>query len=287
MKKSFPYLLCPEKRKLNSGTILFVAVGAIAVLSILTLSATSVVLQKLKMANAIESASTTFYLAESVPSLLEVFLAADASGGVTLYVLRDRQMRFGNKDVLLSFTDEEGLINVGRVPKDILRRLPGLFGDEELLDKIVASHLQVKEGLLLLDGMTQEKYDGLKDIVTTFGRGAVNINTAHSETLEVLGMDEALITAIQQYRAGDDGEEATEDDNVFQSADQIIPILEGIGLGASQKAVLVQLISASRLSTTSDHIRFEMSILKGKKKIRSYNIVVNLSQKIPVLWQEN
>lgn len=288
MKRLFPYLLRVNKHEYCSGAILFVAVGAIAVLSILALGAGSVVLQKLKLADTIENASTSFYLADSAIPLVDAFLAADqAPQTVSLYDLRQRRISFGAEEAVLSLSDEESKVNIDKVPKEILRRIGGLSGNEILLDEIVSGDFKVKEELLLLDEMSQEQYDGVKDFVTTFGAGAVNINTAGEEAFLALGMDDTLIEAIRKFRAGDDGEEATEDDNVFLSTAEVIPLLEKGLLGEAQKALLKDLISSNRLSTTSRYVRFDMSVFRGKKGIRLYSIIVNLEQKKPVLWQEN
>jgi general secretion pathway protein K len=63
---------------------------------------------------------------------------------------------------------------------------------------------------------------GLKDVLTPFSSGKVNINTADANVLKLIpGMDQESADAIVKYRAGPDGQEGTADDTPFQNPGQL------------------------------------------------------------------
>jgi len=71
------------------------------------------------------------------------------------------------------------------------------------------------EELLLVKGMDPEKFERLKDFVTIYGDGAVDINTAPAAVFTALGMSKALQQKILSARKGRDGVEGTADDHIF------------------------------------------------------------------------
>ncbi len=282
--------------KKKRGAILFLAVGAILVLSILAIGATSSVLAELRLARFVTDSNLSFYPAFSVVQAMKtVFLNDTSPMNVTLYDLRSREMPFDDKTVYADFSDEESRINIDDVPKDVLTRLPGLEGQSALVDKIYAANILVKEEVLLIDGMTQDIYDQFKGLVTTFG-GGVNINTASREVFSILGMDSNLISKIEDFRNGDDGGVGTDDDQYFSGTQEITALLEPYGLTSAQKAFLEILVSSNQLATTSDYIDFDMVLRRtgtsegdgsvAGKKLSSFNAVVNLTTGIIVSWYE-
>ena len=106
------------------------------------------------------------------------------------------------------------------------------------------------EELLLVRGVTKEIFYGspadgkdspgrlgLKDVLTTFSGGQVNVNTASSEVLQAwLGIDESQATVLLQRRDGGDGIPGTDDDMPFRSASEVSNL---IGAQAKQSAVSV------------------------------------------------
>jgi general secretion pathway protein K len=73
---------------------------------------------------------------------------------------------------------------------------------------------------------------GLKDVLTPFSSGNININTADMNVLQCIpNMDAATAESIIKYRAGPDGVDATEDDTPYRSVGQLA------AAGISQAAV--------------------------------------------------
>lgn len=263
------------------------AVGAIAVLSILALGATSSVLQELKLAKFVIESDTSPYLARSCVDVMKVLLSNDATPQVvTLYDLRSREIPLGDKALFIVPVDEQSKINLDLAPKEILGRLEGLSAQTQLIDAVFGANIVVQEELLLLDGMTQEIYDQLKGLTTVFGLGLVNINTAQPDVFGAQGMDTDLIKKIQEYRAGDDGIEATEDDRYFSNPLEIISQLTSYGITPVQQQVIQNLLLGMQLGTTSDYVSFDITVLQGKKKIRFFKITANLVKGTIVFWHE-
>jgi hypothetical protein len=274
----------PEKKR---GAILFVAVGAIAVLSILAVATTSSVLQELKLARFVTDSNTSCYVASSVVEAMKVVWINDPmTQAMTLYRLRDRQIPLGDKVAFVSFSDEQSKINISKSSREIQLRLPGLSGNETLADSIRAANPAAKQELLLLEGMTKEIYDPLKDSVTTWGGGSVNINTASEATLAYLGLDQDLIRKIKEFRAGNDGVEATEDDRIFSNTGEIVPSLESAGLTPEQKTLLESLVSSGQFTTNSSFIDINIAVKRGNKQIRTFKIILDFNSGKIVQWGE-
>lgn len=89
----------------------------------------------------------------------------------------------------------------------------GLKRPYEAKDK----EFEIPEELLLVQGMTQEIFNGARDFITVYGDGKVNINTAPREVLFALGMTEKLVDDILSFRQGADRVSGTYDDNVFSA----------------------------------------------------------------------
>lgn len=148
--------------------------------------------------------------------------------------------------------DEERFINLNKVSLSLLRRL---FSEaahvEEKEAQTLASAVQdwrdldvfssdpqvdtesggssgsypVKNGefespeeLLLVYGMNAEIYRTVRPLITLYGDGQVNFNTAPESVLRVLGAPDSLIRKILEFRAGADGHEGTADDGYFDGA---------------------------------------------------------------------
>jgi type II secretory pathway component PulK len=92
---------------------------------------------------------------------------------------------------------------------------------------------------------------GLRDMLTTYSAGQVNINTASAQTLQViLGLDETQVAAILTRRDGADGLPGTDDDQPFRSASEILGSLGALDAKARQQI-------AGMLATSSQFFRIK------------------------------
>ncbi|HPS19608.1 MAG TPA: type II secretion system protein GspK [Candidatus Omnitrophota bacterium] len=105
------------------------------------------------------------------------------------------------------------------------------------------SDFKAVEELLLVKGMDPEVFVKIRDYVTVFGSGRVNINTASRSVLLSLGLSDQLVEKVILYRAGNDRLEGTPDDNLFSATQNIINSVNAYtALTNSEKAELLAII---------------------------------------------
>lgn len=141
--------------------------------------------------------------------------------------------------------DEGGKISLAAADLDILSEVPGLKravrkikvrreGDSDADQK--PQPFQTIEELRFMSGIDDEDWfgeddkPGLKDLLTCFNDGAINVNTAPQEVLECIPELEGVVDSIVSYRNGPDGDLRTEDDQDFKSLDEF---KEKMGIGKS------------------------------------------------------
>jgi len=117
----------------------------------------------------------------------------------------------------------------------------------------------------------------LKNIITVWGNGQVNMNTASKEVLEALfvmqsdqkemerGERDDLIRMIIEYRNGDDGLPGTQDDNLFKD----INIETAIGTHESSKISMLNWLRQKKLiGVTSDFFRIDATVSLDDKNFK-------------------
>jgi len=276
-----------NRPKRVKGAVLFLAVGSIAILSILSLGASSGVMQELRLSKFLTDSNTSYYSALSFIPAMKIILETDQTPqAVTLYDLRSRSIPFGDKVLNAEFYDEQSRININRSSVSTIMRLPVVGLSAELAQDIAAADFKVKEEMLWVEGMTQEIYDGLKELITVYGTGSVSINTASKDSLGTLISDIDLIDKIIRYRSGEDGVEGTEDDGVFLFSAEIITLLEPYGLTMEQKALLGNLVSANSLGVSSEYITCNFALKQKNKLLSNLSVILNLTTGKIVSWKE-
>ncbi len=285
--KSLSRFLLRNRFVSKDGAMLFLAIGAVSVLSILALGATSSVLQEMRLSRALTDSNTSCYSALSfVPVLRLIFTSDDTPAAVTVYDMRKRTFSLGNKTIEADFYDEQSRINIDKTSKETIYKLPGIGGNLELATKIEAANIKLKEELLSIEQITPEAYSEVKDYITVYGFGSVNINTASKEILYLVIQDMDIVEKIMRYRAGDDETEGTEDDGVFSFTAEIIPLLEPYSLTEEQKNLISSLVSSGTLGSSSEYVGCNMIFKQANKKLRTFKIILSLTTGKIVSWQE-
>jgi len=112
----------------------------------------------------------------------------------------------------------------------------------------------VLEELLLVKGITPAVFAKVKDRLTVFGSGPINVNTADGLVLQSLGVSRELAEKIVSFRAGGDGNEGTEDDNIFEDAGAIyVALSQKEALSGKDGEDLEAVIAAGFLSVRSEN----------------------------------
>ncbi len=226
------------------------------------------------------------------------------------------------KVILYGASDEMGKININKIPKEIIKSeyWQEEFGFDDDLVKVLmhwrkknssekdldawyettygykARHgkIQLLEELHFLKNFYTNSCDKnkhrarLKDIITFWGNGKVNMNTASREVLEALFVmqsaqkemgksdREDLIRMIIEYRNGDDGLPGTLDDQLFEN----VNIETAIGThDASFISMLNWLRTKQLIGVTSDFFRIDATVtFKTKKLKRNVSAIVSRSK---------
>jgi len=240
-------------------------------------------------------------------------VTADSEGRL----LKEPRIRYG-------LTDEESKININKVPESILASFFEIVAelDEDEAAEIAASiedwrdedddvredgaegedyyeklrapypcknaDFGIPEELLMVKGLTQEIFDSVKDRITVYGTGAVNINTADTLVLQSLGMDEKLVEKIIQFRSSSDGTEGTEDDNLFKEVDTITKDLsEEESTTGSDNSMILRLTSGELLSVRSDNFRgIARGSVNGREGFLEIVFVYNYADNMIRYWNE-
>lgn len=262
----------------SKGSILIVTVWVLVAFSILSVGLYGIVSSRLTLARNLEGRIAGQYLAKAACVYFRAKRAYDKKTFTTVSELQEKQVQeFGRGKFVYTLQDEEGRINLNASPADIIARLPGF--NKDLADKICESSsrpFHAKEELLLVEGMTEEIFNNCKDLITVYGPGSVDINTASPEVLQILDLNDSLIKIIADFRAGPDGKEGTADDGVFENTAEIINKLRAFTtLFEAEEAKLVQLISQNMFSVLSQTFSLQIETAILEKTAMRYNIIVD------------
>lgn len=213
----------------------------------------------------------------------------------------------GENKVVHGVVDEDRKVNINTASEAVLLRLPGMTeeiveallewrekhsgegegdgkgegeakgeekekGKEEEKEKPFA----VLEGLLLVEGMTDEVFEALQPLTTVYTDGKINLNTAPKDVLISLGMDDGLVDKISRFRNGLDDISGTEDDQSFTDTGSAVQQLNGFEpLSPEETALLSGIISQDLLKVRSDVYRiYSKGAVRDGKIIRSVEGVV-------------
>ena len=145
---------------------------------------------------------------------------------------------------------------------------------------------EILEELLLVKGVSADIFDSVKDYLTVYGSGKVNINTAAREVLLSLGLAKRIVDEIFLFRYGEDGMPFTVDDNVFEADSAITPQLSQFSRLSASEAALLSVAVDKYLTTVSDIFEIRsVASLNNRKNSLVTRCVVNKSGKI-LRWRE-
>jgi len=142
---------------------------------------------------------------------------------------------------------------------------------------------EVLEEMLLVKGMTRELFDKLKEFVTLYGSGAVNINTAPHEVLTAIGLSRGVVDKIIHFRSGPDAKPGTGDDGIFAQIENVTAVLNKAvpPLDANEKVEIENMISKGKLTTSSVYFRIHsVGVLDKNKASMEIEAVVDHTGKI-------
>jgi hypothetical protein len=148
------------------------------------------------------------------------------------------------------------------------------------------SPFEVPDELLLVKGVDENVFEKIKDYVTIYGEGRVNINTTSAPVLFALGLDEDIANKVIQYRAGKDGLAGTTDDNVFVAASEIVPRLSQAYAFSATQIEQLNRVAVLSLGTGSYNFLVKVTASLGSRYSLPVSSVINRQGKI-IYWREN
>lgn len=227
------------------------------------------------------------------------------------------------EEIRYGLIDEERKININKAPYAVLKKLFEIVGgissqeagdiassiidwrdiDDELQVNGAESgyyltlepaylckndDFQLLEELLLVKGVTRNIFDKVKDRITVYTTGAININTADKLVLESLQMSHSLAEEIIHFRNGNDGKEATADDNVFKDTATIATSLSNAeNLTQEELIQLNNIVNSGLLSVVSNNFMGEsFGSLRNKDQSLKIIFVFDRNKTIKY-WREN
>ncbi|MDD5464742.1 MAG: helix-hairpin-helix domain-containing protein [Candidatus Omnitrophica bacterium] len=299
----------PEGHK--KASILVVCLWAIMILSILGMGLSGLVFQEIKFARTYQRLCFSLPMARG--ALKEVFYlrqtdispafdtfdeltkeneTALCGGNSYRYYFADKSGPADKSPVVTSqIIDESALINLNTASKDVLMRLPGM--DEELAEKTVNSGLRPFSSInevFLVEGMGRDNFMLFKDLITVYGAGKININTAGKAVLLALGLDDELVGVIlrfrQEHKIPNPDPASTEDLGYgFSSASKILDDLRAFTfLSLKQEQALLGLLPV--LDVKSEYLRFNIIPYSGGRQGVRYSIVIHPASKTILSWNE-
>jgi len=155
---------------------------------------------------------------------------------------KERQEEEGGEDeVRCEVIPEEGKINVNLAPQQLIRNLKPLRGGlaREIISKRLGKDLKARtdddtvfrlpEELLGLKEMKPEMWygeeegeTGIRDLLTVYGDGRIDLNSAPAEVIEAIpDLDRNLAEKIVALRAGQDGTIGTKDDGKWETFEKM------------------------------------------------------------------
>lgn len=149
------------------------------------------------------------------------------------------------------------------------------------------AEFDVLEEALLVKGINTDNFIKLKDYITIYGSGKVNINTAAKPVLLALGIDEDIVDKIITFRCGQDGIAGNGDDNIFTSTPEIAQKLSAAFNLRDSEVTQLSAAADNDLTVQSNNFMIRsVANLDNKKNTMETICVVNRNGRI-LYWQES
>jgi general secretion pathway protein K len=143
------------------------------------------------------------------------------------------------------------------------------------------------EELALVKGMTRDVLTRLRDYITIFGNGNININTAPAPVLVCAGLSPRIAQQIVGYRSGPDRQPGTADDLPFENVSAIVDTLtSAAGLSRAEERALREVVNSGILTVRSDNFRGEVYKELDKQAMGVHITFVFNRNGVIRFWQE-
>jgi DNA uptake protein ComE-like DNA-binding protein len=271
--------LSPSRKK---GAVFLISLWILVILSILSAAIASLVWPQIKLAKVIQGRFSSLAAAEA--ALKHAFFSCYQDPTPEYDCLselnKEVTLELDNASATYHFTDEESKININTADKEVLMRLPGM-NDESVAGKIIEYRndkvFALKEELLLVPGVDEELFNQIKDLVTVWTDGRVNLNTASEPVLRALGLSDDLVALIMRFRR----------EGVFADINTVINDLRRFSdLTVQQIAQLQNVLSQDLLTVKSQKFNILVQTKFLNKPTRNFHISFSLDDSQVLQWNE-
>lgn len=147
---------------------------------------------------------------------------------------------------------------------------------------------EMPDELLLIKGMDRAKYEILRNFVTVYGNGQVNVNTASKQVLIALGLNETVAEKILALRRGPDGVDNTADDHMFYRTFDIATEVNAYAkMEDAEMRMIDSLNQRGVLGTNSYYFTVNcLAFLKGTNEKRRAVVTFSSTDNRIVYWNE-
>jgi type II secretory pathway component PulK len=206
----------------------------------------------------------------------------DEDRDVCEYRIRDEESL-----VCINCVDETFLMGIKALTPSAIRKIMRWRGGDPDTNE-VGQGFQTIEELRNIEGIKDDDWfgkddePGLKDLITCWGDGKININTATAEVLaSIPDVGDGVIAAVISYRAGPDGELFTGDDQDFPDVGSIGTLADISG--SDMQAVLQYCKVDSQFFT----IRGIATLRQGKVRATCVaTVLVQAPNAVVIKWRE-
>jgi type II secretory pathway component PulK len=147
---------------------------------------------------------------------------------------------------------------------------------------------EVPQELLLVKGMTENIFERIKNYITIYGGGKVNINTASRVVLLSLGFSTGLADKLITLRSGKDGVAGTADDNVFPTPENMVSLLTETYRLSDPELTELNAILAKNLLTTNSRNFMVKCLAKPQNSRNTTQVTAVINSKgIILYWMES
>ena len=185
-------------------------------------------------------------------------------------------------NAIVDWRDIDIIVSPGGAEDDYYRHLEASYPCKN-------GEFQISEELLLVKGMSPLIFSKIAGVITVYGEGGVNINTADEDVFCALGLSRGLAEQVVEFRRGSDRIDGTEDDNIFKTPAEMRKIGS---LFTEESEEMNRAISSNALSVKSDVFRIISSgiLKKGTDNLQNNIICIiqRLSKEPPrvLYWHE-
>jgi general secretion pathway protein K len=302
------------------GSILIIILWSLFFLSALALAISAYIRPRLDLGGRLLRKTRAHYSAAS--GVKRAMLEIEKDGTELYDCMSDTwgdvsEGSIGGSTFSVELVDEERKININKAPYDVLKDFFEIVGEtssqdaEDLADSLIDwrdedddardngaedgyysmrrpgydcknADFELPEELLAVKGMTRELFGKVKDRITVYGEGGVNINTTDGLVLRSLGMSEELAAKVIDFR--DKG------GNIFEDAGKIASALnesEDLSLSSGEASEITKIFARGFFAVRSANFTgYSVGRIENRADSAKIAFVYDRDEKTIKYWRE-